>query len=931
MVVNVGYRRVMAQQSSPRKYANTRFSSLFRASTLPRLLIFCTLFYGDTLLDPWVSDSSWTAAAVQLDFETMKIVQLRRQLRLRGLDRKGQREELVARLMEHDAAIARGDIISSRESGDETRDLRKKNVVPDDECHPNPCGPFGLCLILPDDAQVGFSCLCSKDWYGIYCNQSRGVASSIVQMQRRVSLEKEQAAERERQIAARAAEGELAEVLATARQGLANHRYPIWFKKHNARALEPGFFLEFNFDPTRCGYHRESSTNRDRPNANGTAAVSDCGKFTVMAPGNVLIQSFTIDDVLRISPSIGRARATNIPKGREQVSVWTRKKNGRTHKRGNLKADRTAHSFDLVFKRGREDLQQWLSFADDLLINDAGKVIADFYFRDKLYAQQQQALAARSAQSDADRRMKDKEDKLAQQAYLAAAAEVAARVAAADEKATLELQRAEHRLKALLQKAVRNYRRGCTEDLPQVKKDALEELRDLRGQIRVDEMMSDQKVVHAADRILTDNGMYETEAAQAARLRVEEEQHKQAQQVLADKMAAANATRNLSLQKRERIIRENFLHDCPSSAASMDERAIELADLNTTLQGYWRRMEDALQSRNQSLEKHLTAQIHRVFERVYKLEACINTTIEHTSDPASAYQRTGETATVNTEVHRRSMMNAPLLHPNASAGGTELLNPAAPDISAKQSVVNHVISSEPVLSHAGVLPEKLRPDKHVASAGDDFDEDRNGMHSVHPRVVAGILRDIRVGMRDKNFPFLDFALDQAETARMHDSNYPELAAAKEAMLQHQTEEVARATFRRLVQERIEGLNDVSLATGRKLLNLSLPSHMREWRWAHAAVAEHFTRSTLEKLNRSSALSSTSLPDPKSIRRPVAGENEMPSIRELQLPAQRAQTATRKAELESQQLHTKKDVSVLIQRLLRWVPDLLSHVNMRTTA
>ena len=917
MVANIGYFCATTHQPSSRKYANSGCSSPFRAGTLHRLLIIGVLFCGSNFFDLWVSDNSWTAAA-QLDFTSMKIVQLRRQLRLRGLDRKGQREELVARLVEHDAATARGDIISSCESDDQKRDIRKKSVVPHDACHPNPCAPFGLCLVLPDDAQVGFSCLCSKDWYGNFCNQSRGVASSITKMQRRVSKEIEQAAERERQIAARAAEGELAELLAAARQGLANHRYPVWFKKHNGRALEPGFFLEFKFDSTRCGFRTESPTNIYSSNVQATA-ISDCGSFVVVTPDNAPIQSFTIDDVLRISPSMARARAKNIPKGRKQVSVWTQRKKGRkSHQRGTLKADRTAHSFDLVFKRGREDLEQWLNFVDDLLINDADTVIAGFYFRDKLYAQQQQAHVARSARNDANRRMKEKEDKLAQQAYLAAAEEVAARVAAAEEEEALELERAEHRLKSRLQKAIRAYRRGCTEDLPQVKKAALDELRELRGQIRIGEMMSDQKVVHAADRILTDNGMYETEAAQAARLRVEEEQHKQALQAMADKMAAANATRSLSLQKREQIIRERFLHECPSTA-TLEDHAIKLADLNTTLNSYWRQMEDALKSSNRSLEKDLTVEIHRVFEHAYKLKACINTTIEHKSDLHSALQKAGEKtmeSNVNAEVHR-STKNAALLSQNTD--GTNLLS-VVPDVSVKQPVVNNAISSKS-LPQIGVLPAKLRPDKHVATAGDDFDDDRNGMHSVHPRVVAGILRDIRTSMHEKNFQLLDFAIDRAETARMHNDNYPQLAAAKEIMLQHQKEEVARATFRRLVQERIEGLNDVSLATGRKLLNLSLPSHMREWRWAQAAVAEHFTRSTLEKLNRSSALSSTSFAGLNSTTRPIAGENEMPSIRELQLPAQRAQTAKRKAELESQQLQAKTDLSILIQRLLRLVLDV----------
>ena len=424
------------------------------------LLLACPSFYG---ISGGAGGSapvfvSAAAGAAEADVESMKVVQLRRELRLRGLDRKGTQAELVARLQEHDKTIAAAG--TAEAAAALLRPIHQqapRAAAPPREtegpCNPHPCGPFGLCTALPAGVPVPHSCVCSRDWYGIHCNQSRAVADQLAQVRRRVQQQQQQE-EEERQLAALAAEA--ATTLAKAQSELSRLRVAVWLATARSKKLLPGHTLRYTMDAAA-----EAGTGRGEDDAERTlcgATPPRAGRFEIALPNGAIAASFVANDILRISPSLSSSLATNIPQGGQQVSIWLAPLGeSALQLLPRFRAEREKHSLGIVFNRGRASAAPWLDLLAALLLGDPQGRIAGFDFRSP---RAQGRRTHHTAAADAEQRAAEEEEWRAERAFLAAAMEVQERRDAATKEAELAVERSEHQLKTRLQQAVRRYGSG---------------------------------------------------------------------------------------------------------------------------------------------------------------------------------------------------------------------------------------------------------------------------------------------------------------------------------------------------------------------------------------------------------------------------------------------------------------------------------------
>jgi len=791
------------------------------------------------------------------DYSEMKVVQLRRELRVRGLNRKGSRADLIERLKaaENSNSVPENATVTKQSVGPSKRQQRHQAMgLVEGPCNPNPCN-YGLCAVVDNNKQVAYSCVCSQQWFGVHCNQSRVLEQHLKSIEKELQREHDDRVRAHQDKLAAAQAQQATDALISARQKLSWLKYKVWYKKHNRKSLESGHILSFD----------------ELPNV----LQDDLGRFVVTNTDGQELISFSPSQILQISPSLGRAQASNTPRGKQQISVWLSKPNKR--KRAAFVAEKVPHAFDLVFKSGKAQLSEWLDLVGAVLGADAPHKLVSFPFLDKEQASIKEKRVRKSAADDARKRRLAEEERRAELAHLAEAAKVKARLDEEKRQEEKNREREEHKLKNLLQKEVRKYRRAIVENQPDAKSQSLTTLQTLRGRIRVHEMTSDKKIVETVDTILKDNNLGETEAARVARQRAQEGRQ-------LEEKTRRNSSRLIQMmpvEERETLIKQLILAECPTFLPSK----VDIDSLNATLQRKVQQFRHESFDANRSVKESLARAVHEAFSQVWEVQilqsGCQNKSDEkdRPNDPALAVPVAVQTPAENVDVHHHAQ------NVDASA---RVETTGVTDSPGESSEGRHL---SPLPLPLPVLP----------TASDENDELINGGHAVHPRVVVKILEDLHAALRTNNFPAIDFALDRAESARMHPRLYPILSEAQSKMSNHLKETAALLEFRSKVADYLEGRSDVKLASRQKLLNMSNPIHKREWLWAQTAVANHFlSQREIIHSNNTEELQCRLAPIPRP------GENHMPSIRQLELPRQKQQVQERKEilTLEQSQLQTK---------------------------
>jgi hypothetical protein len=439
---------------------------------LAALLLCCPSFRDVDTLGSGTAPVLVSAAVAAADLESMKVVQLRRELRLRGLDRKGTPAELVARLQEHDKTVAAADTAEAAAALLRPVNQQAPRAVPpprepEGPCNPHPCGPFGLCTPLPDGAPVPYSCACSRDWYGNHCNQSRAIADQLAQVRRRVQQQQQQEKEERQREGMATLAADAARKLAKAQADLLRLRVTVFFVAGLGRTLLPSHTLRYTLDGATAAdfsgrgedddaeqtWLSSSSSSSSSSPSSGATPPPVVGRFEIAAPDGTIAASFAADDILRISPSFSTSLAINVPRSAQQVSIWLAPPGtGAQQLLPRFRADREKHTFAVVFHRGRATAVPWLDLVAALLLGDPQGRIAGFDFR---ASPRPQDWRTNTAAADAERRAAWEEERRAERAFLAAAMEVKERRDAAEKDAQLAVQRAEHQLKTQLQQAVR--------------------------------------------------------------------------------------------------------------------------------------------------------------------------------------------------------------------------------------------------------------------------------------------------------------------------------------------------------------------------------------------------------------------------------------------------------------------------------------------
>ena len=288
------------------------------------------------------------------DFTNLRVVQLRRELRLRGLKRTGSREELVARLQASDS----NGITAAAPT------ITKKEPPPlTGPCHPNPCGQFGLCSALKETAQFPYQCACAQEWYGVHCNQSRTVASEIKVVRQRAQAELELEAARQYAEELRVDAEATASVCNAARKNLEWQKFPVLFKKGIKKNMQQGHTLRYT--DVEEGETEDAEPDDDERRRRRLLMVT-------AADGQEVARA-QLSTIARISPAVSRARAKNLKRGQEQVSIWTR---SAKRNRQPFRHTKQPHAFDVVFQRGRSDLNAWLELMETVLDCDSRETAA---------------------------------------------------------------------------------------------------------------------------------------------------------------------------------------------------------------------------------------------------------------------------------------------------------------------------------------------------------------------------------------------------------------------------------------------------------------------------------------------------------------------------------------------------------------------------